>query len=234
MTFLFNRRGHWGPERERGLQNLSDAEQGPDLSLMTRCVDPVSLVCGQRGSLHGCASPLPPHSLQLLRSAVARSGANLASTSCLPAPRPLYPCTGWSQRREAGGALVEPPRSLRVRWVQWRIALDALCPPDSLFPKSLFSQTWHESWGNTPKTQTPQPACFLLLPLWTWPVWALRASPLQAYLLEDTLLCIPVPPWGRTESSPSPHSHLSIPSHHISSRSEREVTLEGLQANSNA
>ena len=98
-TFLFNRRGNCGPERERGLPRVRvcQMQSRTEISVMTPCVDAVCLGC-----LHGCTSSLPLRSLQLLRSAVARSGANLASTSSIPAPRPLYPGTGWSRHREAG------------------------------------------------------------------------------------------------------------------------------------
>lgn len=200
---------------------------------MTPCVDPVSLVCGQRGSLHGCASPLPLHSLQLLRSAVARSGANLASTSCVPAPRPLYPCTGWSRRREAGGAVVEPPRSLRVRWVQWKKALDVLCPPDSLFPNPFSVGPGTRAGGThpTPRPHNPHGSCsFLYGPgqfghsgpvpskpiCWKTPFCAFRSHYGAG---QNPVLPLPVT---------YPSQAIIFPA------DQREVTLEGLQANSNA
>ena len=142
------------------------------ISVMTPCVDPVSLGCGQHGSLHGCTSLLPLRSLQLLRSAVARSGANLASTSSIPAPRPLYPGTGWSWRREArvgGGASASGATKIleegEVGPVEnSSLALGALGSPDSLFPNPFPAGAGTRAKGThpTPRHHNPQASCSFL------------------------------------------------------------------------
>lgn len=177
---------------------------------------------------HGCAGPLPPCALQLLRSPASRDWSQSCFNfwlSCSEVP------LSWHRlvpARRGWGAVMGTPRFLRVlelgvgggieveqqagsSGIQWHSMPPRFSDSLSLNPLSL---SWHGRSRNSHASRS--------CPLRDWPVPSepilRRDPPLHLNSIMD-----------RTEFHPSSScpNHTSVPSHYLSSRSEIEGTLKG-------